>query len=474
MLWMLAGVAAVALWLILLATLAFATGNPGIAAARPTAELAPQSPAIVDLITGGWRVSDEAAAATLLDLAARGAVRIEEIGPGLSLVRLGRTRQPLAPYEKLVYDHVRSLATADGVVATGALAEGARNLTRWWRGFRGKVIAEARAQGLSRPRWSKAQAALITVTAVLPAAAIGVAAEATAGSGDIPGVGAAVVSFGVLIALMGRLNGERGTLQGAAVAGHWLGVRAHLAGDERLAEQPAASVTIWGRHLAYAAALGLAPRAVNSLPISTPADDRRAWSDYGGMWHTVRVRYPRHFLWGRKPARAIVGGLVVGATAGFLLWVASLIASAFDVWPDPLGAPVACLAGAALAALPVLYAIIDLVSPMKVQGQVVRLRRRQTGTSGEGAPVYRYWVALDEGRLRDVKALGVDEARWRTLREGDIVLVRAGRKLGWVSDIELVRRSRYRDTAVHDDTGEHPVSLAEVRPFGGRRRRTKD
>ena len=52
MLWMLAGVAAVALWLILLATLAFATGNPGIAAARPTAELAPQSPAIVDLITG--------------------------------------------------------------------------------------------------------------------------------------------------------------------------------------------------------------------------------------------------------------------------------------------------------------------------------------------------------------------------------------------------------------------------------------
>ena len=43
------------------------------------------------------------------------------------------------------------------------------------------------------------------------------------------------------------------------------------------------------RPLAYAAALGLADRAVVSLPISSPADDSRAWSDYGGMWHLVDV-----------------------------------------------------------------------------------------------------------------------------------------------------------------------------------------
>ncbi len=472
MIWVFVAAAAVALWLILLAALAFATRDPAITAAPATAELGPESPAIVDLVTGGWRLCEEAAAATLLDLAAKGVVRIEEIGPELSLVRLGRADVPLTPYERMVLDHVRSLATPDGVVATGALAEGARNLGRWWRSFRRKVIAEARRQGLSRARWNRAQAALLTVAAGPPAAVAGFAAHLLAGEGEDPGPGVGIVVFGALLALMGRLNGERGTARGAQVAGRWLGVRAHLAGNERFAEQPAAAVTIWGRHLAYAAALGLAPRAVTGLPISTPADDNRAWSDYGGMWHRVHVTYPRRLLRGLPPATAVLRGLAAGAVIGFWVWVGGVVAAAFDVWPDSLRTPTALLAGGAVAALPIAYAVMDLTSPVETQGRIVRLRRRRAGGDSRN-PKYAYWVAIDDGRHRDVTALGIAEAAFEPLREGDIVVARAGRRLGWVTGIEIVRRAR-PSGGTYDDTAEPridaPASLGEVRPFGRTRR----
>ena len=44
----------------------------------------------MDFLTGGYKLCDEAASATVLDLAARRYVTIEEIGPELSLVRLRR------------------------------------------------------------------------------------------------------------------------------------------------------------------------------------------------------------------------------------------------------------------------------------------------------------------------------------------------------------------------------------------------
>ena len=171
--WFAAAAVATALWALLLLALAVATRTPDITPGPPGAQPADESPAVVDLITGGWRLCDEAASATLLDLAARGAVQIEEVGPELSLVRL-RKAEGLNPYEQLVYDHVRSLAR-DGVVATGALAEGSRNLGRWWKSFRKKVIADARQRGLSQARWSRAHATLLFAAALVPAALVAVA-----------------------------------------------------------------------------------------------------------------------------------------------------------------------------------------------------------------------------------------------------------------------------------------------------------
>ncbi|MFC6084910.1 DUF2207 family protein [Sphaerisporangium aureirubrum] len=464
-----------ALWGLLVAALSFATRTPAVRPGLATGALRPESPAVVDLITGGWRLCDEAAAATLLDLAAKGAVQIEEIGPELSLVRMREPREPLASYEKLVYDHVRSLAV-DGVVATGALAEGARSLGRWWKSFRRKVVAEARAQGLSRARWSKAQASLLTLAAALPAGATGLAVAATAEDDNRGGgFGAAFLAFAVLTALVGKLNGERGTAEGAKAAGYWLGVREHLAAGNAYAERPAAAVTVWGRHLAYAAALGLAGRAVASLPVSVPADDRRAWSDYGGMWHVVDVRYPRRFLWGRPPLTVAFSGVVTGLFAGFWTWMVAIAGNAFDVWPQPLVMPVALLVGGTVAALPIAFAVADLAARAELEGQIVRLRRFQAG-SNDDKPKYAYWVALDDGRAREVKAFGIDEAKWEPLAEGDVVRVRAGRRVGWIHEVEVLARSRHRDTPSYDDTGEHtldaPLNLGEAGPFAGSAART--
>ena len=71
------------------------------------------------------------------------------------------------------------------------------------------------------------------------------------------------------------------------------------------------------RALGYAAALGLAERAADELPI-VPEDDRLAWSNATGEWHVVRVRYPFRPGYGRHPALMLVVGLVVGAG---LLWL---------------------------------------------------------------------------------------------------------------------------------------------------------
>jgi hypothetical protein len=75
-------------------------------------DLGPEPPAVAGMLCRGGRVGDEAAAATLLDLAARHVVDVEETDAQLSLCRI---RQPgaagLAPYERRILSYVDALAT---------------------------------------------------------------------------------------------------------------------------------------------------------------------------------------------------------------------------------------------------------------------------------------------------------------------------------------------------------------------------
>ena len=162
-----ATVAAVVLWVLLLLGVAFATRARGIDPGPATMELGEEPPAVVDLLTNDWRVTADAIPATLLDLAARDYLDLEQYGPGRTVCRVRRTSgEGLEAYERMVLDHIAGLAV-DGVVPAEALTTGPQDQSsRWWRGFQRAVVGDARERGWpatagagrprrssGRPRW---------------------------------------------------------------------------------------------------------------------------------------------------------------------------------------------------------------------------------------------------------------------------------------------------------------------------------
>jgi hypothetical protein len=106
-----AAVAGTVLWLALLLAAALVTRPRDVDPAPATMELGEESPAVVDLLTNDWRVTPDAVPATLLDLAARGFVDLDQHGEGRTVCRVRRAAGGgLASYERMVLDHVARLA----------------------------------------------------------------------------------------------------------------------------------------------------------------------------------------------------------------------------------------------------------------------------------------------------------------------------------------------------------------------------
>jgi hypothetical protein len=81
-----------------------------------TLETPPQSPAVAGLLVHTREVPGEVAAATLVDLAARGFLETIEMGGGTPGVRLTRKAgQDLAPYEQRIVALVRTHADAQAL-----------------------------------------------------------------------------------------------------------------------------------------------------------------------------------------------------------------------------------------------------------------------------------------------------------------------------------------------------------------------
>ena len=406
-----ATVAAVVLWVLLLLGMAFATRARGVDPGPATMELGEEPPAVVDLLTNDWRVTADAIPATLLDLAARDYVDLEQYGPGRTVCRVRRTSgEGLEAYERMVLDHVAGLAV-DGVVPAEALTTGPQDQSsRWWRAFQRAVVGDARERGLARDRWSGSAKAFLRAAALVPAG-LGVLYANAAGGLDFGTIGAGLVIWVVLTSAIKLFGDQRDTPAGAEAAARWLGVRDYLGRNEVFPTLPPASVAIWDRYLGYGAALGVATAAVHALPMGAE-DDHRAWSAFGGRWRVVKVRYPRlGFAWGRKPPLAFLVGLVqavagyVGLrlmlglrgwtdgyaeadqaarwvrTASTLLAVAALLVAGWGVWT-------------------MLRAVLDLVSRREVEGQVVRRRSYSRGNDK-----LAHFMAVDSGRSDKVEGL---------------------------------------------------------------------
>ncbi len=440
--------AAVVLWVLLLLGVAFATRARGVDPGPATMELGEEPPAVVDLLTNDWRVTADAIPATLLDLAARDYVDLEQYGPGRTVCRVRRTSgEGLEAYERMVLDHVAGLAV-DGVVPAEALTTGPQDQSsRWWRAFQRAVVGDARERGLARDRWSGSAKAFLRAAALVPAG-LGVLYANAAGGLDFGTIGAGLVIWVVLTSAIKLFGDQRDTPAGAEAAARWLGVRDYLGRNEVFPTLPPASVAIWDRYLGYGAALGVATAAVHALPMGAE-DDHRAWSAFGGRWRVVKVRYPRlGFAWGRKPPLAFLVGLVeavagyVGLrlmlglrgwtdgyaeadqaarwvrTASTLLAVAALLLAGWGVWT-------------------MLRAVLDLVSRREVEGQVVRRRSYSRGNDK-----LDHFMAVDSGRSDKIKAWLVPAAVYGRFREGGVVRATIGPRLGHVFRVELVSEGR--------------------------------
>src|SRR6266508_2510625 len=197
-----AAAATLLVWGAVLLLAVVATRSREVDPGPATMELGDEPPAVVNLLANDWRVTADAVPATLLDLAGRDLVDIDQLGPEDTIVRVRRAGDAsLAPYERLVLDHVAGLAV-DGVVPAQALTTGPQDQSkRWWKAFTGAVVADARQRGLARDRWSQGAKAAVR-GAALPPAVLGAVWLLVAT--DI-GFGAAVVGFliAVVIAAVG-------------------------------------------------------------------------------------------------------------------------------------------------------------------------------------------------------------------------------------------------------------------------------
>ncbi len=107
-----------------------ATRPPRLTAATTSNELGSESPAVASLLTNGFVVTPPAANATLLDLVARGWLRIEQAEHEVVLLtdRRGRAGDVLAPYEQQVLNHVhrQTAGLLTGVSGAGIEIAGLR------------------------------------------------------------------------------------------------------------------------------------------------------------------------------------------------------------------------------------------------------------------------------------------------------------------------------------------------------------
>jgi len=413
-----AAVAASVSWL-LAAAVVFVLRRPPEPFVGPrTLELGSEPPAVANFLVNDFRVTDDAVPATLIDLAARNVVDVEQRGHGVFYIRLGPTLDvPLNTYERRVLAHLRARAS-DGVVPAEALTTGpGQESTRWKRRFANEVVSDAQRRGLSRDAVGGPVFTVLSLAAAVPALLVWAVSEFKAGI--------AVVGAGV--ALLGWIRArhpQRETAEGLAAASRWLGVRAELAENEVFPTHSPLTVELWDRLLAYGAALGVASGASGPLPMGTESDTD-SWSAYGGRWRPVRVVYPRLWPpgWGLDPLIAIVAGIGAALAGAFVLYWLGPVMFDVGIVGALLVAPCAAvLVGISLAVM----AYADLRSTIEITGPILRLRV----LGDEKKP--RYYVAVDDGLSPAIRAWRVNPRHYLGLTQGEAVTVAVTRNLGCV------------------------------------------
>lgn len=294
----------------------------------PSTDRPIEPPAVMALLTNGYDVPTSAVTATVLDLAARGWIRLATVGGELVVVTRGAAvaGDQVRPYEQQVFNHLAGRAFND-VSSAGTLAISQRQLNRrWWMRFDRSVAEHAAELGFTRPRYTPVEilpAALCTVTGLLTSwlalrRGTDVALADSWQSRTLWVVAtAALLALAWRVALRATSSAQRPTEAGARRAGEWLGYRSRLRSRipshaSVLAPPPQQLA------LAHAVVMGVAEHVQDELPV-VAENPREAWSEAGGTPHVVRVRYPMRPGYGQHPMKLAVAGVVVLLVARWLM-----------------------------------------------------------------------------------------------------------------------------------------------------------
>lgn len=408
--WLLAAAVASVPWPIAMGVIRFLRQprqpRPGPATQDPP----PEPPAVANMLTEDFDPSREALPATVIDLAARRVIDIEEAGQEEYRVRLrGRANASLLPFEQRVLRLLRSRAV-DGVVPMRALTTGPSDRARrWWKGFRGEVIDAAQGRRLSRDLWGLPTLVALVLIA-LPAVPLWWIA-----SGEIAALGyLVVVAAFVGAAKDGRR--QRDTPDGYRAAARALGVRRTYR-QGAFDHLPPTAVAVWERHLAYATALGVAHTTIRAIPMGAD-DDHRAWSAYGGEWRLLRIRYPRLWPpgWGRPPSYALFVGALQTFVATFAIYGFTRLWSEVEgalpqdaVGPARLAYVVLATAFGSFGFRAFVQAALstaDLGTSQQRTGLILRVR----SYGSDDSP--RHYVALDDATSEELRAFRIQPKLW--------------------------------------------------------------
>jgi hypothetical protein len=235
----------------------------GMAKARGMAERtdppAGLRPTIVGLATGGaGRGERSLVAATILELTMAELVSIDGITSEEFVLKVNDGSKPSIPAQRIVLDALK----AEGGGPTGFAPAELRGPPLWrhrrptWvRGYRRAVISEARGAGLISYVFSGAGLFIMTIVC----GTLGAIATASP-------LGVLLATVGPWIALIAvACNGVSLTKKGLQVRSEGEAYARHLRQNTQLTEVGAPGVVIWGEALAYAAALGAAPKAAEAL-----------------------------------------------------------------------------------------------------------------------------------------------------------------------------------------------------------------
>ena len=466
----------------------------------PNIELGDETPALVDLLTGGFDVDDDAVPATVVDLAARRFIDIDELGGEVTLrVRTASapSRDELTAYERRVLSHVEQRATG-GRAPAAVMTIGPEGVSeRWFRSFTREVNKHGQSLGLCHRRFDFKHLALawgIVVVAAGPAWLIAGGGGRSTDPSDWGSLGNLLVGLAILAGLalvwlagvISKSNRQTSTEAGRAAAARWLGVRDHMRSVGEFDDKPAASVAIWDRHLAYATAMGLARTVQRQLPFETE-HDRKAWSRATGEWRRVTVRY-QSFVpnWGTSPWKVLFEGSIQGAVAGLITYGSFLVSSGeVDLsdltdeqqrWISFGAFAIGVFAAAVLlfCVFKVLLGLSDVFAKRTIEGEIVRARtlkrwhrlpkivqwamysgNDEYGMDKERNRRRKHHLAIDEGDDDSIVSHVVRQQIYGQVAQGMVVRAVVTPRLGYVKEIEVV--SAPRRSAASAPTVQHEL-----------------